>query len=191
MPGPQLDPGHPVTGQQPGDQRPGRGEVLDPPDPARSGTPRGIAEHRRVSAEQGLRQHLGVAQHHLGAAPEVEPRHGRRVRVALHRDHLEPGCGAGQRVAADAATEVHHPPYAGRDVAGRMVGGHLRPGGLLETDAGEVHLGRGQTELGPPAAPQLGLSQRRGREVGGEPGAEQLGGGQRGRVGLPVGQRQG
>ncbi len=171
----RADGGPPTGLDRPGQRR---GVRLGVEDPAARGAPGGVGEDRVETGDVDLGDiraaHLDQVGQAQGGGVGGEGGTGRRVPV--DREHLDPGPGQGQDVAADAAAEVGQPlhPESGEPFGPPL--GDLAPGGLLHAVGREVHEVGVGAELGPGPLPQPGLPEGGRHEVGGvllaQPGGE-------------------
>ena len=108
-----------------------------------------------------------------GPVPQVDPGDRGGQLVGVDGGDLQVKAGQGHCVGADAAAEVEHVPHPRSPEALGVLRSHLQAGRLLEPVGGEDHPAGEVAELadGPGAQPRLG--QRRGDQVGVEPGGPQ------------------
>ena len=131
----------PRSGSRPaatGDERPGRREILDPPDPPAAVRRAGIGEHRVARPEQPRADLLGITENHLHPSrhgtgadlpgdqdAQVGASHRGGDRVDLDRHHVQPGRSERQGVGSRSRSRGRRPGRA--PAATKAARGERRP----------------------------------------------------------------
>ncbi len=169
----ELDAGGPVASdaERPLERRRPVGGVVEP---VLVGPAGGIEPDAADAGEVGG---LGVAllDARRGEGREVVGGDGGGDLVALDGEHSEVECGEGERVGADAATEVGHDIHARLGEAARVQRRDPQPRGLFETVGGEEHARREVAELRHRLGAQAGLTEDGGDEAARVPGGAEAG----------------